>query len=193
MIHPPYSDLQNYCDGALTGEQLDAVRVHLHSCQRCSAVVAQEQAMIRALQNSEHAAPGPDFDQRVLSQLFPHGRGLSTDRRWQTRYVATITGIAATVAVLLLSASMGGEAANTRTSMFDKLGDYLAPLFNLIPLPEFRIDNPLNSAYGETIEVFAAVICVLLFLAALDRFVLQPLIKPRPRISRNIAPGMRDQ
>ena len=112
MNHPNYTELQHYCDGALPEPALLSVRSHLDACPACSAVVMQEQAMLRALQRSPYTVPGPDFEQRVLSQLSGQGVGVATDQRWLSRYAALFFGMATTLAVVLLSTLTGGGATD---------------------------------------------------------------------------------
>jgi hypothetical protein len=191
MKHPHYSELQRYCDGALTGEALSTVQDHLRICPRCSSVVAQEQAMLHALATSPHSSPGKDFERRILERLYPDGSGISTDRSWMVRYAAMLLGIVTTTLVLILSPLNDGGVLDTQPTMLNTFTTYLTSLFRAIPFPELRSEHRLSPTHSETLEILAAVICVLLFLSVVDRYILQPLL--RPRSQRSVASGARDQ
>ena len=193
MKHPTYNELQRYCDGDLPETYHVSVRSHLASCTACSGVVVQEHAMLRALQRSPHTAPGPGFEQRVMSQLSGQGFGIASDRKWFSRYAALLLGMAGTLAVVTFSMVVGKQQPDAQPSFFDNIAGWLAPLIDAVPLPSIRFGRFIVPEFGETIQLFAAVLGVLFLLAAIDRFVLQPLLRPHARGQHGIAPSTRGQ
>lgn len=169
MKHLTDSEIQTYLDGGSDGEAHKKIEMHLAGCQHCRKELQTYRALYGYLSAAPAVSLSPAFAGKVISRL-ERGESERPLFEWLMFGVSVLIGLAAFFYFVPLG-TLGSLFAPLLTPMLESarpLWQYLLSLTTGLDLP--GIGN-------VRLVIFAGL--VLLSAALIDRFILQPRLRPQ--------------
>lgn len=102
--------LSAYLDGELGGEQMLAIRHHLHGCPACEQELAELRRVKQLLEDWAPVEPPSGLEERLVHLI---GRSEPTPRRWNFRWALAGAAAAAALTVGLIAVNRVGTSPRT--------------------------------------------------------------------------------
>lgn len=177
MTHPSAQTLRDYCDFQLGDELRAEIHAHIEHCADCRAFLREEEALVHALTLIETEPAPAALSQQVMDSIRTQPVSAVAGRKRVRVFGLSLLFLGS----LLLTIAAGlSQPANTGTSLFTTLRTLLRPLMDQFPrmeLPDVLSIDSLLGGHSRTIELAVLVAFILVMLALLDRYILQPLTR----------------
>ena len=183
MSHLTTREVLEIVDGTIANGERTKLLLHLEQCSRCRSEVDFQKSLERTAKDLPLTKPQRPFTGQVLGRVLPR-----TGKSWVSRIVNNLGSILAMGLVLSIvwyainnsPASDSGRQPSVLSEAFKVYADYYSKAQTYLAKESSQLTSqPANSRAPKTDNVIILTAVSLLILIAIDRFVVQRVMKTR--------------